>query len=244
LELNLPHPVNIYLVRHATSAANLDKEVYKSLPDFGVHLAPHGHDQAEAAGDFLASHMCDLPDNRFRMLVSPYRRTRETAAGLQKAFDKSGMQYDYREELALREISFGLFDGIPDDELSKEFPLEYAHYKKHVDFEGEFYAPMPLGESRAQVADRVKTVFGTILRDVDCGIPNFVVVSHGVTIRAFVMQWMHYSPEWYSEQSNPDNASIIRIYSDGTHPYRVETIFKGFSKHQTAQDIREDRGVE
>ncbi|MGA2127065.1 MAG: hypothetical protein ABSG76_13030 [Xanthobacteraceae bacterium] len=42
---------------------------------------------------------------------------------------------------------------------------EYDHYDKHKRFEGEFFAPMPLGESRVHVADRVKGVFGTILRD-------------------------------------------------------------------------------
>lgn len=229
----MPHRVNIYLVRHATSSANLDKEVYLSQPDFNVPLAPHGKDQSIAAGKFLRDNLV----GRTRMLVSPYRRTRETADGIEIGLDDHA--HDRREELALREISFGLFDGISDENLPKEFPLEYAHYKKHVDFEGEFFSPMPLGESRAQVADRVKTVFGTILRDAHNGIENFIVVSHGVTIRTFIMQWMHYSPEWYAEQPNPLNASIIRISSDGVSPYRVETVFEGFEKTDTLQSKRE-----
>lgn len=240
----MPHRINLYLVRHATSAANLDKTVNKALPDFDVPLAPIGHDQACSAGQVLARHFEDQSIDSFRVLSSPYRRTRETTENLLKGI-KNVIEpvYDYREELALREISFGLFDGIPDDELPIEFPLEHAHYKKYVNFEGEFYAPMPLGESRAQVADRVKTVFGTILRDANNGTDNFVIVSHGVTIRAFVMQWLHHSPEWFGKQPNPKNASIIRISSNGIDPYRVETIFDGFDKNNSSQDRREDSGI-
>jgi hypothetical protein len=61
--------------------------------------------------------------------------------------------------------SFGLFDGIADEDLPKIFPLEYEHYDNHKRFEGEFFAPMPLGESRCNVADWIKGVFGMILRD-------------------------------------------------------------------------------
>jgi Histidine phosphatase superfamily (branch 1) len=52
---------------------------------------------------------------------------------------------------------------------------------------GEFFARPPLGESRCNVADRVKGVFATILRDASNNrvnpITDFIVVSHGVTIR-------------------------------------------------------------
>ena len=35
-----------------------------------------------------------------------------------------------RESIYLRELEFGLFDGIADEELSVLFPVEYAHYTK------------------------------------------------------------------------------------------------------------------
>src|SRR3546814_1710099 len=85
---------------------------------------------------------------------------------------------------------------------------------------------MPMGESRAQVADRVKGVFGTILRDADPNrddpVQNFIIVSHGVTIRAFILQWMHFNFEWYGRQTNPNNCSVNLITSTGEAPYRSE----------------------
>lgn len=249
----MPHDVRLFLVRHATSAANLDKSVNKTLPDSKVPLAKHGHAQALAAGRYIGE---QVAGQRVRMLVSPYLRTRQTANGVSQGMhqwllenDQSMSFFDRREDLALREISFGLFDGIPDEDLPKAFPLEYEHYKKHVDYEGEFYAPMPLGESRIQVADRVKSVFGTILRDADPmrqqPIHNFVIVSHGMTLRAFIMQWLHYSPEWYEASTNPKNASVAIIESDGFEPYRLHYGFDGFDRHEgpSAQDVREDHGI-
>jgi 2,3-bisphosphoglycerate-dependent phosphoglycerate mutase len=227
--------INLLLVRHAISEANLDKTVNARLPDSRVPLAPEGHDQAAAAGEAIAKWLTYLREcggnggiGGTRILCSPYLRTRETSAQIEKKLTEAQIKFDKREELALREISFGLFDGISDEELPTRFPLEHAHYQKHVDFEGEFYAPMPLGESRAQVADRVKGVFGTIIRDntpkpavgimPGFRIKNFIIVSHGVTLRAFQMQWMHKTPEWYSEQKNPNNASVSLIQGMKRHP--------------------------
>lgn len=244
----MPRKINLLLVRHAVSEANLDKTVNARLPDHAVPLAPVGHEQADTSGLKLANWLWRNanPDaEKTRILCSPYRRTRETSAGLEKNLRQSMIQYDRREELALREISFGLFDGLEDEELAEQFPREHAHYQKHKDMEGEFYARMPMGESRIEVADRVKAgVFGTIIRDNEAGIQNFIIVSHGVTLRTFEMQWMHQSVEWYEQQRNPWNASIRRIWSDGVMPYQAETVFEGFPYDgKSKQDVREEGHV-
>lgn len=248
--------INLLLVRHAISEANLDKSVNARLPDSRIPLAEEGHMQARAAGEAIADFLIDEPPHSgfgsTRILCSPYERTRQTSAQIEAALSDRAISFDRREELALREISFGLFDGISDEELPERFPAEHAHYQKHVDFEGEFYAPMPLGESRAQVADRVKGVFGTIIRDNSpkedgSRIKNFIIVSHGVTIRAFMMQWLHHTPEWYQDQTNPNNASVTLIanrnaFLPNSSPgsYRVETIFEGFPHVRRKQDEREE----
>lgn len=246
----MPRPINLLLVRHAVSAANLDNTLYTRLPDAKVPLAPEGHKQARAAGEAVAAWIKAQPGtDSTRIYCSPYQRTRETCAEIEVALTDGGVAYDRIEELALREISFGLFDGLRDEELPATFPREHAYYQKHVDFEGEFYAPMPLGESRVQVADRVKGVFGTIIRDNrerenGWRIRNFVIVSHGVTIRAFIMQWLHLTPEWYQAQHNPANASVLMISSDGSAPYRLTTLFEGFPHQPSKQDMREEGTVQ
>jgi broad specificity phosphatase PhoE len=39
-----------------------------------------------------------------------------------------------------------------------------------------------------------------------------IVVSHGVTVRAFTMGWMRYSPEWLDIERNPGNCWIPHIH--------------------------------
>jgi broad specificity phosphatase PhoE len=260
--------IRLFLIRHGLSEANLDKAVNLRVPDHAVQLAEQGHAQANAAGAALAQYLRDHPvpgevglptrdlppgmewsvqPRRARMLVSPYRRTRETADGLTAGLDKA-VSFDRREASELREISFGLFDGLEDHEIPDHYPREHAHYQKHKAFEGEFFAPMPLGESRVQVMDRVKTVFGTIQRDADPSretpILDFFIVSHGVTIRAFETAWMHKPWEFYGTLRNPANCSIKLISGGPGQGYAVSTIFDGFrTERATHQAAREERGV-
>ena len=76
----MPRPINILLVRHAVSAANLDRSLYQRLPDPKVPLAPQGHEQARAAGDAVAAWLKTQEPGGTRILCSPYQRTRETCA--------------------------------------------------------------------------------------------------------------------------------------------------------------------
>jgi broad specificity phosphatase PhoE len=241
-------PIRIFLVRHGQSEANLDKSVNARVPDHAIALSEEGLRQARAAGDFLAQRFSG-PDNaglRLRILCSPYARTRQTSASIEAAMTAHGVAFDKREAVELRELEFGLFDGIPDDQLPLLYPREYGYYQKHLDFEGEFFAPMPLGESRCHVAQHVKGVFGTILRDSfpdrERPINDFIVVSHGVTIRCFRMQWMHYPWEWFGEQSNPLNCSVQLIEGIANQGYTDNPVFAGFPSAERSSQTRREEG--
>ena len=136
-------------------------------------------------------------------------------------------------------------DGIADEDLPKSFPREYEHYEKHKRFEGEFFAPMPLGESRVHVADRVKGVVGTILRDAALERSNpvgsFVIVSHGVTIRCFRMQWMHYPWEWY-EREKPAQLLDQLIEGRAGPGYSDRLVFEGFEPTRKSPQARREEG--
>lgn len=206
---------NVYLVRHGQSLANLDVTVYKDTADHAVPLSDRGHRQAKAAGAALRELLKDQLDVPTRIWVSPYLRTRQTADGLEAGIDSAAFKrLDRREHINLCEQQFGLFDGIPDDELAERFPLEHAHYALAERHEGRFWARMPMGESRFDVAVRVHQAFGTFHRDAQRhGIENIIVVCHGVTMRAFAMQWLHLPYEWFDKQKNPGNCDIYHLDS-------------------------------
>jgi broad specificity phosphatase PhoE len=237
--------IRMFLVRHGESEANLDNTVNARLPDHKIALSQHGRAQAATVGEFLAKMLVGAM--RTRILCSPYLRARETSAAIEQMLAAAAIKFDKREAVELRELQFGLFDGIADADLPKLFPREYEHYEKHKRFEGEFFAPMPLGESRCNVADRVKGVFGTILRDASAERPNpitdFIIVSHGVTIRCFRMQWMHYSWEWYEREKNPRNCSAQLIEGRAGAGYTDKLVFEGFESRHTLQQRREEGQV-
>jgi len=214
---------NIYLVRHGESVANVDPTVYQTTADHAVPLSERGLRQATAAGARLRE-LIDIPaGERLRVWNSPYKRTRQTAAALLAELKQRFTAVDEKEHIKLCEQQFGLFDGIPEEELPIRFPLEYAHYKRAEDHEGRFWARMPLGESRFDVASRVHDTFGTFLRDSERrGVDNIVVVCHGVTLRAFVMMWRHMEYEWFDREKNPGNCDIYHLpqKSMGSYIYR------------------------
>ena len=236
--------IRIFLVRHGQSEANLDKTVNARLPDHKIELSPAGRHQATAVGKYLTETLAD--SQRVRVLCSPYLRARQTSEGIEQALAAAAARFDKREAIELREMHFGLFDGIADEDLPKIFPREFEHYEKHKRFEGEFFAPMPLGESRCSVADRVKGVFGTILRDASADRPDpitdFVIVSHGVTIRGFRMQWMHYPWEWYLREKNPRNCSASLIEGRAGGGYSDRPVFDGFAAGRPSLQTRREEG--
>ena len=203
---------NLYLIRHGQSTRNVDPTVFTPMADHDIPLSELGRRQARAAGMALRDLIALKPGDPLRLWSSPYRRTRETAelveAGLRPRFP----QMDRREHINLCEQQFGLFDGVPDKELPVRFPLEHAHYALAEQHGGRFWARMPLGESRFDVAVRIYESMGTFHRDADRhGVRNIVVVCHSVTLRAFVMQWLHLPYEWFDQQPNPGNCDIYHI---------------------------------
>lgn len=220
--------MRIVLVRHGESLGNVDPSIHATTPDHAVPLSARGRAQAREAGARIADWLAaQLGDDRtpVRLWVSPYRRTRETADEvLAAAGDRIT---DRVEHILLCEQQFGLFDGVPEAELPTRFPAEFAYYDMQCRFGGKFWARMPQGESRFDVAKRIHQAFGTLHRDAhEHGIHNVIVICHGVTLRAFVMMWCHLSPEWFEAERNPNNCAIRLIDSGLDRGY----LFPGFPR--------------
>jgi 2,3-bisphosphoglycerate-dependent phosphoglycerate mutase len=271
--------MRIFLVRHGMSQSNADWGVNTKVADHAIELTEEGKEQARKAGEFLADYftkrvafpsfpeLARLP--KIRLWLSPYCRTRQTAAGIQETCilnrdaeilhrrpeggvhlldnvvttRKAGesLFFDRREHLLLAEQQFGVFDGLSDAEREEFYPREQAYYEKCKKFEGKLWPKMPLGESRFEVCQRVHQAFGSFKRDEERhGIENIVVVGHGTTNRAFTMMWLHLPYEWMHTEPNPKNCSI-RLIEDGEDKGYV---FEGFDnpsgyKHKTNRETEE-----
>ena len=186
------------------------KENYKiGLPDHRVYLTDQGKKEASLAGEFLLSYInsnnIDLSNSV--MWVSPYTRTRETASIIN---EKIGI-IKVKEDITLIEQQYGLFSDKDIEKIKLMYPEQFAFYDNYYQHDGKFYAKLPQGESPFDVALRTKQFINTIYRDSE---DVLFVVSHGTTIKTIVMNFFHYSPEWYSCEPTPVNCSIRLIETD------------------------------
>ena len=221
--------MRILLVRHGESLGNVDPTIHATTADHAVPLSERGKEQAREAGRVIAGYyaklFADEERPRVRLWVSPYLRTRQTAEML--AETAGPWITDRVEHILLCEQQFGLFDGVAEDDLPKRFPAEWSYYDMLCRFGGKFWARMPQGESRFDVAKRIHQAFGTFHRDaLEHGIREIIVVCHGVTLRAFVMMWSHLSPEWFEAEKNPGNAAVRLIEAGEDRGY----LFPGYQR--------------
>lgn len=186
------------------------KENYEiGLPDNKVYLTEKGRQQAIEAGKFLkeyiVSHNIDLKNAT--MWVSPYERTRETARLINDYLNVD----DVKEDITLIEQMYGLFSDKAIELIKPVYPKEFEFYDKYYQNDSKFYAKMPQGESPFDVALRTRQFLEMITRyDKE----TVFIISHGTTIRTIIMNYFHYSPEWYNAEPTMDNCSVILIDND------------------------------
>ena len=191
-------PSHIVIVRHGESERNAAKDRAKrsasthsfglGLRDMDTPLTKRGLEQARETGTALAKR------RRFdTVFSSPYKRAFQTAecilAGLKH---KPPIVLEER----IREIEFGILDGLTTEGIKKKYPEEYARREREKKY---WYRP-PGGESRPDaftdtgrsvlsesdrpdVALRVHSFLGTLTRDYRG--KSVLVVCHSVVVLIF-----------------------------------------------------------
>lgn len=167
-------PNRIIFVRHGNSEGNyarakakkgdtsLFTSDFRERPDHNLRLTEDGREQAAATGRWIGEQF-----GRFdRYYVSPYARTKETAAllGLTNPM--------WRLDDRLRERDRGDMDTITLTEFQELFPTS-----AHIQNINALYWRPPGGESIADVKLRVRDVLDTLHRE--CAGQEVIIVTHG-----------------------------------------------------------------
>jgi len=202
---------SVLLVRHARSTANDDPAVYKTTPDHRIPLSrPTDDPAALQAGRAIGALQLDPRDPC--AWCSTYLRCAQTEAlVLGVAFGDGVPLVRRRPSFLLREQEFGDWDSLTEPEIERTDPVRFAKRKLLSDNFGRFYFRYPGGESRADVTQRVALFIGKIHRS---HYRHHVVFLHGVTQRAFRMSWLDRSVDWFEEEPNPPNASVLIVRRD------------------------------
>ena len=189
-------PNRIILVRHGESEGNVDSMKYLTTPDYKLNLTATGREQAMEAGIKIKEL---IGEENLYVYHSPYYRVRQTHEEIQKSI-KDNVTVTV-EDPRLREQDWGHLRHPYDSKIID---------KKRDDY-GPFYYRIPDGESVADVFDRVSTFLETMHRDM--AKPDFpdnvLIVTHGMTLRLFLMRWLHWSVEDFEKLKNPKNCQIV-----------------------------------
>jgi broad specificity phosphatase PhoE len=186
----------IKLVRHGESEANVGLVRTHEVGDFAIGLSERGCDQARAVGQKLGREFIDGA----LVYSSPYRRTRDTLAciyescGIVPPARRSGLYEDPR----LREVEHGYESPEAQEELRK------TH--------GWFYYRFRGGESPADCYDRTSSFLESMMRQIERKhAERVLIVTHGLTIRCFVMRFLHMTVEEFDILANPQNCDVVTL---------------------------------
>ena len=174
-------PDLLVIVRHGQSQRNVEKERAKlageatvwggTVRDVDTPLTDLGVQQAIQTGKFLRSVAAfDV------IFSSPYMRTLQTSQHIAEQLDHPS-QIVIEERV--REIEFGILDGLTHHGMKERYPEEWARRER----EGKYWYRPPGGESRPDVALRVHSFLGALTRDFRQ--QKVLVVCHSVVVLIF-----------------------------------------------------------
>ena len=189
-------PTRILLIRHGESEGNADKYQYMSVPDYALNLTPRGIEQARQAGKEIQDM---LGNESLYVYLSPFFRTRQTFQYLKESLEKNIVKSV--EDPRIREQDWGHL----------RHPEENEEIMQARETFSTFYFRVPDGESGADVYDRVSSFLDTLFRDFNkVDYPqNTLIVTHGLTLRLFLMRWLHWTVEDFENLHNPRNCQIV-----------------------------------
>jgi broad specificity phosphatase PhoE len=189
-------PKRIMLVRHGQSAGNVDKSHYESVPDYALNLTPEGIEQARQTGQTIKRL---IGSENVHGYISPYYRTRQTYHYIRESIEPNIVKA--YEDPRLREQDWG---HLRSPNVNEEIIRERKNFSS-------FYYRIPDGESCADVYDRVSIFLETLHRDFQKpDYPqNTLIVTHGMTLRVFLMRWFHWSVEEFENLRNPLNGQVV-----------------------------------
>ena len=216
-------PRRLILVRHGQSQGNVDVQSYATIPDSQLKLTDLGQQQALDAGQRLRAL---IGNESIYVYISPYQRSRETYANIEKAFDQSQILM-IREDPRIREQEWGNF-------MNPEIRQKEMEDRAKV---GDFFYRFINGESGADVYDRCTLFMDTLFRQLNSGhyqhAENILIVSHDIFIRLFLARFFRLTAAEHHQQRELKNCEHVLLEFDyETGQYELKTKLTGRRESQ------------
>lgn len=227
--------MRIFLIRHGESEGNVDHAAYVKHGDPHVPLTDKGWRQAAGAGAFLRHYLAErgsAPPHR--IWSSPFLRTRQTLRGVLEGLgeDAYAVPPAIREDLRLAEQSYGYLPYVESQQgfFHRQVGKALAAFSRAVHAHNPFMAVTPLGESPLHAYQRIDSFVNTFYRDRErrgaAADEDVLIVSHGATIKSFMMRWFHIPLSGWPQLETPGNTDILMLEKEAGQ-WRITRIYDG-----------------
>lgn len=224
--------MRILLIRHGCSEGNEDPSKYTQKGDQKIGLTELGWMEAYYAGQFLKDYYSQNGVSEWpHIFLSPYVRTRETMRGLLEGMDGfHASSPKMRKDMRLIEKFFGAASALTHlehEDVPPKIKKALSTLFKTIYNNDPFAARGLFGESQKDIFANIKGfIDGTLQRDISEGQDEFLIVTHGAVIQAFLATWFHLDASLKCSIRNPGNCDIIEI-SGEPKKWKARRIYDG-----------------
>ena len=190
----------LILLRHGQSLWNLENKFtgWKNVP-----LTEKGELEAKKAGELIKKHRIHI-DNVFSSILERANKTAEIAlkeSGLLNLWENNKLIITCDKKL--NERDYGDLVGLNKLETAKKFGKEQVHiWRRSYDI-----SP-PNGESLKDVVDRVSPYFKQNVKPLLDQNKNILIVAHGNSLRAMMIELGMYKSEEISSIELPTGSAL------------------------------------
>ena len=197
----------LILLRHGQSQWNLENKFtgWKNIP-----LTQKGESEAKKAGQLIKKHKIHI-DTVFSSILERANKTAEIALkeiDLNNLFenDKLIMTCDKK----LNERDYGDLVGLNKNETAKKFGAKQVHIWRR-----SYDTPPPNGESLKDVVERVSPYFRENIGPLLDQNQNILIVAHGNSLRAMMIELGMYKPVEISTIELPTGSPLCINFKEG-----------------------------
>ncbi|MDY6232274.1 histidine phosphatase family protein [Peptostreptococcus porci] len=187
----------LFLIRHGHS---VDNEFFRYSGFSDCDLSQIGRQQVEKMTDYFKQFDVE------RIYASTLKRTQQTIDAYAKL---KNLDVECLDDL--REMNFGIFDGLSFDEIKAKYPEEAKIFLSS----GRDYR-FPNGETLEEMYNRNTSAIEKIIKTNE-NVDSVAVVSHMGTIRNLLSYFISGSSK-YHWNFKVGNASVTKISFDGRFP--------------------------
>ena len=197
----------LILLRHGQSQWNLENKFtgWKNVP-----LTVKGEMEAKKAGELFKKNKIHI-DCIFSSVLERANKTAEIAikeANLTNLIENDKLIMTLNEKL--NERDYGDLVGLNKKETAERFGKEQVHIWRR-----SFDTPPPNGESLKNVVERVSPYFQNNIKPLLDQNKNILIVAHGNSLRAMMIELGMYKPEEISSIELPTGSPLCINLKEG-----------------------------